>query len=37
MQETEAYITIKNQKESFPNKIPCCLINPAKSSLAKIS
>ena len=37
MQETEAYITIKDHKESFPNKIPCHLINPSKSSVGKIS
>ena len=37
MQETEAYITIKDHKESFPNKIPCRLINPSKSSVGKIS
>ena len=37
MQETEAYITIKDHKESFPNKIPCHLINPSKSSVCKIS
>ena len=37
MQETEAYITIKDHKESFLNKIPCHLINPSKSSVSKIS
>ena len=37
MQETEAYITIKDHKESCPNKIPCRLINPSKSSVGKIS
>ena len=37
IQETEAYITIKDHKESFPNKIPCHLINPSKSSVGKIS
>ena len=26
MQETEAYTTIKDHKEDFPNKISCCLI-----------
>ena len=35
MQETEAYITIKDHKESFSNKILCCLINPSKSSVGK--
>ena len=37
MQEPEAYITIKDLKESFPNKIPCLLTNPSKSSVNKIS
>ena len=37
MQETKAYTTIKDHKESFPNKIPCSLINPSKSSIGKIS
>ena len=37
MQETEAYITIKYHKDEFPNKIPCCLINPSKSNIGKIS
>ena len=37
MQETEAYITIKDHKEIFPNKIPCRLINPSKSCVGKIS
>ena len=37
MQETEVYITIKGHKERFPDKIPCHLINPSKSSVGKIS
>ena len=37
MQETKAYITIKDHKESFPNKISCRLINPSKSSVCNIS
>ena len=37
MRETEAYITIKDHKESFPNKISRRLINPSKSSIGKIS
>ena len=37
MQETEAYITIKDHKDKFPNKMPCHLINPSKSSIGKIS
>ena len=30
MQETEAYIKIKDHREEFPNKISCRLINPSK-------
>ena len=37
MQENEAYITVKDHKDEFPNKIPCRLINPSKSSIGKIS
>ena len=37
MQESETYITIKYHKESFPNEIPCCLKNPSKSSIGRIS
>ena len=37
LQEKEAYITIKDQKDDFPNKISCRLIKPCKSSIAKIS
>ena len=37
MQETEAYITIKDYKDDFPNKMPCRLIIPSKSSIGKIS
>ena len=37
MQETEAYNTIKDHKDEFPNKIPCLLINQSKSSIPKIS
>ena len=32
-----AYITIKDHKEDFPNSIKCRLINPAKSNVGKIS
>ena len=32
MQESNAYITIKDHKPGFPNKIDCRLINPAKSN-----
>ena len=37
MQEDEAYITIKDHKDEFPNKITCHLINPSKSSIGRIS
>ena len=37
LKETEAYITIKDHISEFPNKIPCRLINPSKSSIGKIS
>ena len=36
LQETEAYITIKRHKESFPNNIPCRLINPSKCGVGKV-
>ena len=37
VQETEAYITIKDHKDVLSNKIKCPLINPSKSSISKIS
>ena len=37
MQETEAYITKKEHKKSFPYKIPCGLINPSKYMAGKLS
>ena len=37
MQETEAYITIKDHKDEFPNKMLCRLINPSKPNIGKIS
>ena len=37
LQESQAYITIKDHKEGFPNKITCRLINPSKSDIGKIS
>ena len=37
MQETVAYITIKDHKGEFTNKIPCCLINPSKSNIGEIN
>ena len=37
MQETEAYITIRDHKESFLNKISCSLINLSKSSVGNLA
>ena len=36
MYENESYITTKDHKEHFPNKISCRLINPSKSDIGKI-
>ena len=33
----EAYVTIKDHKDGFPNSVKCRLINPAKSNIGKIS
>ena len=35
MLKTEAYITIKDHKEDFPNKVSCNLINTLKSSIGQ--
>ena len=37
MYENESYITIKDHKQNFLNKISCRLINPSKSDIGKIS
>ena len=37
MEETEAYITVKDHKDSFPHKLSFCLIKPSKSDIGKIS
>ena len=37
MEETEAYITVKDHKEGFPHKLSFCLINPSESDIGKIS
>ena len=37
LEEIEAYITIKDHRSNFPNKIPCRLISPSKSYIGKIS
>ena len=33
----QAFITVKDHKDSFPNKVPCRLINPVKSNLGLVS
>ena len=35
--EKDAYLTLKDHKENFPNKIPCRLINPAKTEMGLVS
>ena len=37
MQETEAFLTVKDQKEGFPHTLSFRLINPSKSDIGKIS
>ena len=37
MEESEAYIIVKDHKEDFPQKLSFRLINPSKSELGKIS
>ena len=37
MHESEAYITIKDHKENFPEKPNFRLINPSKSDMGKVS
>ena len=37
MQDSECYITVKDPREDFPQKIPCRLINPSKSDIGKLS
>ena len=37
MPKTEAYITLKDHKDDFQNKLPCRLINPNKCELRKVS
>ena len=37
MEETEAYITVKDHKEGFPHKLSFRLINPSESDIGKIS
>ena len=35
--ESNAFITIKDHKEGFPNSIKCRIINPASNNLGKVS
>ena len=37
IEETEAYITVKDHKEDFPHKLSFRLMNPSKSDIGKIS
>ena len=37
MQETEAFITVKDHKENFPHTLSFTLINPSISDIGKIS
>ena len=37
LQEKKVYITIKDHKDDFSNKISCRLINPCTSNIGKIS
>ena len=37
LDENEAYVTIKDHKEGFPDKISSRLINPSKTDIGKIS
>ena len=37
LDENEAYVTIKDHKEGFPDRISCRLINPSKADIGKIS
>ena len=35
LDENKVYVTIKNHKEEFPDKISCRLINPSKTDIGK--
>ena len=37
LDENKAYVSIKDHKEGFPDKISCRLINPSKTVIEKIS
>ena len=36
-QKSEAFLSIKDHKENFPNSISCRLINPSKTHMGKVS
>ena len=35
--KTPAFMTLKDHKENFRSRHSCCLINPSKSKLGKVS
>ena len=37
MDDNDAYISIKDRQEGFPDKIWSCFINPSKTDIGKIS
>ena len=37
LDENKAYVTIKDHKEGFPDKISCRIINPSKTDIGKVS
>ena len=37
LDDNDAYISIKDHKEGFPDKIACCHINPSKTDIGKIA
>ena len=37
LDENEAYVTVKDHKERFPDKISCRLRNPSRTDIGKIS
>ena len=37
LHDNDAYVSLKDHKEGFPDKISCCVINPCKPDIRKIS
>ena len=37
LDDNHAYISIKDHNEGFPDKISCCLNNPSKTDMGKLS